>query len=579
MRGWGVTRFEVWAPAARRVELAAHGRHRRMQAVGGGRWALELPSAGPGTDYAFALDGGQPLPDPRSAWQPNGVHGASRVLDHGAFGWTDADWQGRELSGSLFYELHVGTFTPEGTFDAAADRLDHLLGLGVTTVQLLPVPAFDGRRGWGYDGVSLFAVHEPYGGPDGLKRFVDTCHASGLAVFGDVVYNHLGPSGNYLGRFGPYFTDAHQTPWGPAVNYDQPGSREVRRFVVDNALAWLRDYHLDGLRLDATHQIVDHSPVHVLAELGQRVEALSADLGRPLSVVAETGRYAPRLLAPRSEGGYGLDGVWHEDPHHAIHAALTGERDGYYADYGSLRDLAATMRGQYVVGDGDPGELPRERVSGVGGHRLVTFLQNHDQVGNRMAGERIGHLVSPGRARIAAALLLLGPFTPLLFQGEEWGASTPWQYFTDFDEPDLAEAVRAGRWAEFADFGWDPDQVPDPQSIETFRRSVLDWGEVAEAEHAEVLEWYRRLVQLRRDRAELRDGALDRVEAVRDEEAGWLNMRRGRVQVAVNLGERQQPVPLAGEAERVLLAWGESRLDRSSVELGPDSVAVVELSG
>ena len=453
-----------------------------MTARADGWWTAEAVSAAPGTDYAFRLDGGPPLPDPRSVWQPQGVHGPSRVLDHGAFPWTDGRWQQGPLPSAVLYELHVGTFTPEGTFEAAIARLDHLVDLGITHVELMPVAEFPGSRGWGYDGVDLYAPHHAYGGPEGLKRLVNACHAKGFAVLLDVVYNHLGPAGNYLERFGPYFTARHQTPWGPAVNLDGPGSDEVRRFFCDNALMWLRDYHLDGLRLDAVHALVDTSAVSFLEQLAAEVHALEAHLGRHLVLIAESDLNDPRVVRPPELGGYGLGAQWSDDFHHALHTVLTGERDGYYADFGSLADLAKALTGTFVY-DGRYSHFRGRRhgrpTAGLTGDHFLGYLQNHDQIGNRAQGERSSHLPNSGRLKIAAALVLTSPFIPLLFQGEEWGASTPFQYFTDHDDPELGRAVREGRRVEFAGFGWAPEAIPDPQDPATFARSKLDWQERA----------------------------------------------------------------------------------------------------
>jgi maltooligosyltrehalose trehalohydrolase len=531
--------IELWAPSASSVLLDALGTRTPMLPGDGGWWRAAAPLP-PGTDYGFLLDGSDDvLPDPRSPWQPSGVHGRSRTVDHGSFGWADAGWTPPPLRDAVVYELHVGTFTPEGTFDAAVDRLPHLVALGVTMVELLPVNAFPGRHGWGYDGVGLWAPHEPYGGPDGLKRLVDACHAAGLGVLLDVVYNHLGPSGNYLGRFGPYFTERYRTPWGPAVNYDDAGSDEVREFVIGNALMWVRDYHVDGLRLDAVHAIHDQSAVHLLEELTARV---------PAYVVAESDLNDPRVVTPRDRNGLGCDAQWSDDFHHALHAALTGERDGYYADFGPLACVAQALDGVFVYDGqhsayrgrrhGRPvGDLPRTAFFG--------YLQDHDQVGNRALGERSAHLLSPGLLKVAAALVLTAPFVPMLFMGEEWGASTPWQYFTDHDDPALADAVRKGRREEFRGFAW--DEVPDPQDPATFERSRLRWAEVAEPRHAELLDWHRRLIALRRE--VLTDSWL--AHTTIDEKARTLVVERGDVVVLANLSGEPRTFGVAGE---VLLA-------------------------
>jgi maltooligosyltrehalose trehalohydrolase len=462
--------FRVWAPRATKVEIAVDNTRTPMAPDTSGWWTADVPADGPATEYTFILDGGHPLPDPRSAWQPRGVHGPSRVVDHQAFAWTDARWQPGPLSSATVYELHVGTFTLAGTFEAAIERLDHLVALGITHVELMPVAEFPGGRGWGYDGVDLYAPHHGYGGPEGLKRLVDAAHRRGLAVILDVVYNHLGPAGNYLEHSGPYFTDRHRTPWGPAVNLDGPGSSEVRRFFCDNALMWLRDYYMDGLRLDAVHALIDTSAVHFLEQLAAEVQALAAQLGRHLVLIAESDLNDPRLVRPPEVGGYGVAAQWSDDFHHALHAVLTGERAGYYEDFGTLADLAQALTCAFVY-DGRYSRFRDRRhgrpATGLSGHRFFGYLQNHDQIGNRAKGERSSHLISPGRLKIAAGLVLTSPFVPLLFQGEEWGASTPFQYFTDHEDPELGRAVSEGRRSEFSAFAWSAEEVPDPQDPAT----------------------------------------------------------------------------------------------------------------
>ena len=473
-----MTEYAVWAPRPSRVELALDARDVPMSRDAHGWWRAEHEVV-PGTRYGFRLDGGNPLPDPRSRRQPDGVEAVSAVYDDSSFRWTDAGWAGFTLDGNVLYELHIGTFSPAGTFDGAIERLDHLVALGVDAIEVMPVAAASGAHGWGYDGVDLFAVHEPYGGPDGLKRFVDAAHAAGLAVIIDVVYNHLGPIGNHLAAFGPYFTDRYETPWGDAVNYDGDGSEEVRRFVLDNVELWLRRFHADGLRLDAIHAIVDHSSKHIVTEIVDRVRALEHELGRSLVVIAESEGACADLVQPPPRG-HGLDAVWFDDWHHALHALLTGERAGYYADFGTVDDLARALAGRTPPG------------------RFVIAAQNHDQVGNRARGERLSMLVGDPELRLVASLLLTTPFVPMLFQGEEWGASTPFLYFSDHADPAIAKAVRDGRRAEFAEFGWAPEDVPDPQAPSSFERSVLDWDELDKDHHASLLRWYRQLIAFRR---------------------------------------------------------------------------------
>lgn len=574
--------FSVWVPAGQRVELVLGQRRLAMHPGAGGWWRRRVDDAGPGTRYAFSVDGRPPRPDPRSACQPDGVHGPSAVVDHRAFDWHDTGWRGAPLPGAVLYELHVGTFTPEGTFDAAIERLDHLAGLGVDAIELLPVAEFPGVRGWGYDGVDLYAPHHAYGGPEGLKRLVDGCHQRGISVIMDVVYNHLGPAGNYLAEFGPYFSQRHQTNWGAAVNLDGPGSDQVRRFIVDNAVMWLRDYHCDGLRLDAVHALVDDSAVHLLEQLATEIAALAAHLRRTLFLIAESDLNDPKFVRSRDAGGYGLDAAWADEWHHALHAVLTGDRSGYYEDFGPLELLAKALRQGWVYdGTWSP---HRRRVhgrspAGLSGQQFVVCTQNHDQIGNRAVGDRLATLTSPGRLRIAAALLLAGPFVPLLFQGEEWGATSPFQYFTDHEDPKLGQAVSDGRRREFAAFGWDPAQVPDPQDPATFTRSKLDWTEAGQPPHAALLSWYRRLIKLRKQIPALTDGRLDRVSVDWvdwDGDHAGLMLRRAPVTVVTNLGSADWVVPL-GSAAR-LLAVSDPGITHSdgTLLLPPDTVGIVE---
>jgi malto-oligosyltrehalose trehalohydrolase len=582
-----MTVFSVWAPDAERVEVEVCGQARAMSPVDGrpGWWAAEA-DAPAGTDYAFRLDGGEPLADPRSPRQPYGPDGASRTYDHSAFAWTDGVWPGVPLSGAVIYELHIGTFTPEGTLDAAIGRLDHLVSLGVTVVELMPVAAIPGQHGWGYDGIGLWAVYEPYGGPDALKRFVAACHDRGLGVFLDVVYNHVGP-GNKLASFGPYFTDVYSTPWGPAVNLDQAWSDEVRSFIVGNALMWLRDYHIDGLRLDAVHAFQDHRAVHLLEELAVAVDGLSAATGRSLVLVAESDMNNPRLITPRAAGGYGLTGQWSDDFHHAVHALVTGERQGYYGDFGAISGLAKVLARAYFH-DGTWSSF-RRRTHGrpvdpltMPGYRFVVFAQDHDQVGNRAIGDRLpatlaGHPHRDGLLRIAAGLVLTSAFTPMLFMGEEWGADTPWQFFTDHTDPFFAEAVSDGRRSEFAGHGWGFAEVPDPQDPATFLRSKLDWSQPSREPYAAMLGWYRSLLALRRSRPELADPRLDQVRVCYDEAARWLVVPRGALRIAANFGDSavelpfSAPVLVLGSAPAVEVRAG-------SVILPAASFAIVETS-
>jgi maltooligosyltrehalose trehalohydrolase len=572
--------FRLWAPNANQVELKIGSDFFGMTRGDGNWWRTEIPLAKTGIDYAFVLDGGEPVPDPRSLWQPNGIHGPSRTVDHGAFSWTDKRWQAKPLSSAIFYELHIGTFTPQGTFMAAIDQLDYLVDLGVTHIELMPVAEFSGTHGWGYDGVDLYAPHHAYGEPDDLKRLVDATHARGLAVILDVVYNHVGPAGNYLARFAPYFTQRYATPWGQALNFDGAGSDEVRQFFCDNALMWLRDYHFDGLRIDAVHAILDTSAIHFLEQLACEVGELQAQTGRHLALIAESDLNDPRIIRPREIGGYGMHAQWSDDFHHALHCVLTGERAGYYRDFGSLADLAKALQRVFVY-DGRYSAFRRRRhgrpPSGLSGHSFLGYLQTHDQIGNRAKGERSSHLMSAGRLKIAAALVLTAPFIPTLFQGEEWGATSPFLYFTDHDDPELARNVTEGRRREFAAFGWNPEEIPDPQAVETFERSKLKWSEHEAEPHAGLLAWHRRLIELRREIPALSDGRLDRVGVNFDEEGKWLVVRRGPVAVACNLNQmtRQVPVPAKPGSRLLLASQNEVRLFQDTVELPSDSIAIL----
>ena len=574
-----MTLFDVWAPD-KSVRLRFAGTDREMERRDDGWWQLDVPQARPGDDYAFLIDDHDgPLPDPRSLWQPEGVHGPSRLYDHSAFTWSDGAWTGRALPGSVLYELHVGTFTPEGTFDAAADRLDHLVDLGVDLVELLPVNAFNGDYNWGYDGVCWYAPHEIYGGPDGLKRFVDACHARGIGVVLDGVYNHFGPSGAFAPMFAPYLSEARSNPWGASINLDGPHSGEVRRYIIDSVLMWLRDYHIDGLRLDAVHALADHTAVHLLEELAVEVEVLSTHLGRPLSLIAESDLNDAKLITPREASGYGLDAQWDDDVHHALHTLLTGERQGYYADFGSLECLETVLTGAFF--HAGTWSSFRQRVHGrpidrrtTQGHRFVAYLQNHDQIGNRAIGDRLAASLSPGLLRIGATLLFTSPFTPMLFMGEEWASTAPWQFFTSHPEPELAAAVATGRRREFASHGWAEQDVPDPQDPATFERSKLDWAERDKPGHADMLDLYRRLIALRRSRPDLSDPRLDKVQVWHGNE--YLVMRRGRCAVAVNLARTPQTVSLRAVPRDVLLATEPGiGLQRDRVEMPPESAVVL----
>lgn len=529
------TRFAVWAPNATRVELrvrtgAAAGDY-PLARDARGVYVATIPGARAGDDYAYRLDGGDERADPVSRWQPHGVHGASRVVDPDSFHWSDKGWAGIEMADFVIYELHVGTFTPEGTFDAIIPRLQSLAELGVTAIELMPVAQFPGARNWGYDGVSLYAPQNSYGGPDALKRLVNAAHAAGVAVVLDVVYNHVGPEGNYLAEFGPYFTDTYRTPWGRAMNYDGPESDKVRAFVIENGCYWIRELHIDALRLDAIHGIFDARANHILADLTARVHETAAQLGRRVQVIAESDLNDPRLLRSVTHGGFGLDAQWSDDFHHAVHVALTGERAGYYQGFAEYCDgpIAAVMHAlsRRFVFEGQYATHRKRRhgapASDVSADHFVIFIQNHDQVGNRAAGERLDALVSPAARRLATALLLLAPYVPLIFMGEEYGELAPFLYFVSHSDPDLIDSVRKGRRAEFESFGWASD-TPDPQATETFERSRIHFDLACDGEHAKLRAMYRELLGVRRDEPALRPGAA-RITARSDAQARWVSMR------------------------------------------------------
>lgn len=563
------TRFRVWAPEARKVEvvvLTPTGPQRHALSVEpDGYFAAHLVGIGPGTRYAYSLDGGDMRPDPASRAQPEGVHGPSMVVNPSAFTWSDTAWAGVAPEDLVIYELHIGTATDEGTFDALIPRLAALRALGVTTIELLPIADFPGSRNWGYDGVCLFAPARAYGGAEGLRRLVDAAHAQGLAVILDVVYNHLGPDGNYLWSYTrDYFTNRHHTPWGDGLNFDGPRSRPVRDFFIANALHWAHEYHFDGLRLDATHAIIDDSPTHLLAELAATVRA-SLSPGRHFVLIAEHGVNDPAVVRPPTAGGWGLDGIWADDFHHEVRVALTGEHESYFAAYtGSAADLARTIsQGWFYVGQparnsGAPRGAPAEDIPA---HSFVYCIQNHDQVGNRAFGERLNHAVSPAAYRAASALLLLCPETPMLWMGQEWAASTPFLFFTDH-RSELGRLVSEGRRKEFAHFAlFSAADVPDPQDPETFARSRLRWEEREREPHRGVLRLYSDLLALRWAHPALRERSRESYAATHVGDAAVVLRRQGPSGEAlllavaldggatIRLGEGKWRVLLDSEAE------------------------------
>jgi maltooligosyltrehalose trehalohydrolase len=528
LAGGGV-QFRVWAPDVNALALEVNPgrRHYEMQRDGE-HFEAVIPDAAPGDTYCFVFDDGRTRPDPVSRSQPHGVHGPSQIVDPGAFVWSDGDWKGIAIEDYIFYELHTGTFTPEGTFAGIISKLDYLRELGITAIELMPVVEFPGSRNWGYDGVDLYAPHSAYGGPEELKRLVNACHQAGLAVVLDAVYNHVGPEGNYLSDFGPYFTDRYRTPWGPAMNYDGPGSDGVRRFAIENALYWLTEYHIDGLRLDAIHGIFDSSVFHILAELRDRFKDQAAHLGRRAWILAESDLNDVRVLNPREIGGLGLDAQWHDEFHHALYGYLTGANRAYLAGFDRLRHVHKAITEGFVH-DGNYSAFRRRRFGSSSrdqpGQRFVAFLQNHDQVANTSQGSRLSRLVSLEQYKVAVSLLLCSPALPLLFMGEEFAETAPFQFFTSYGDPALARAVTEGRWRELDELARAGD-FADPQALETFERSRISWSLIDDPEHHSMLRLYCELIALRKRWPCLGNGRKDLTRVDFDEQGRWLRMDR-----------------------------------------------------
>ena len=597
-RSDGAYEFLLWAPVAQSVKLHLldSGRFVAMEPREHGYHYAAVEGLRAGVRYMFQLNGERELPDPASRFQPEGVHGPSQLVDTAAFRWMDGGWKGHQFESSIFYELHVGTYTAEGTFDALIPRLPELRDLGVTTIELMPVAQFPGGRNWGYDGVYPFAPQNTYGGPEALQRFVNAAHENQLAVALDVVYNHLGPEGNYLSAYGPYFTDRYHTPWGQAINFDSAGSNEVRRFFIENALYWLEEFHFDTLRLDAIHGIFDFGAQHFLAELKQAVAGLSERLGRELHLVAESDLNDSRILHEPERGGYGLDAQWSDDFHHSLHSLLTKESRGYYGDFGSIEHLAATMRSGWYY-DGRHSVYRNRRhgnsAAGIPASRFVVCSQNHDQVGNRAAGDRLSTLVNFEAQKLAAGITLLSPGTPLLFMGEEYGETAPFQYFTSHGDPGLVEAVRRGRREEFAAFGWHGG-IPDPQDEKTFLRSRLNHSLRLREPHKTMWELFRQLIQVRNGHKlgfpgqwkirELEDCALVSVHRGGGKELAVL-CNFGTSSIELNLPELQgEWTPVMHSADARWLGPGQKFASRvelaasTTVRLSPQSFLAMERS-
>jgi maltooligosyltrehalose trehalohydrolase len=567
----GRCQFRVWAPFIDHVELhIVAPDDRRVSLTKNARGYHEaMVDAGADTRYLFIVNGRE-RPDPASRLQPEGVHGPSEVVSRD-FEWHDAEWRGVPLEDYVIYELHVGTFTQEGTFDAVIPHLDELKDLGITAIELMPVGQFPGSRNWGYDGVYIGAAQQSYGGPFALKRLVDACHQRGLALLLDVVYNHLGPEGNYLSEYAPYFTDRYRTPWGLALNFDGPHSDDVRWFFIHNALQWIDEFHIDGLRVDAVHAIADRSAEPFLQDLTSAVRERAEALGRHIYTFAESNLNDPRVITPANDHGLGFDSQWSDDLHHALHTLLTGEQDGYYAGYGRTSDLARTLTSGYLyTGQHSPyygrkyGLAPKTRD----GKQFVVFAQNHDQTGNRMMGERLSTIVSPAKLRLAAAAVILSPFIPMLFMGEEYGETAPFQYFTSHDDADLIEAVRKGRLEEFDDFEW-KGEPPDPHDEGTFQRSKL-----SRIELEGLRDLYRDLLRLRREIPALRSLDLDAVETHADDERRTLLVKRGDTLLVLNFNDIAQTVELPFDGRWTVMIETGGRVEGGSVVVGEESFAL-----
>jgi maltooligosyltrehalose trehalohydrolase len=587
----GSVTFRVWAPRCRSVEAVIEGRP--TQALWRGEddvYSLTLPRLGAGTRYQYRLNGERYRPDPVSRWQPEGVHGPSVVVDPTAFSWSDADFPGHDRADLVFYELHVGTFTAAGTFEAIIPYLESLADLGVTAIELMPVAEFPGSRNWGYDGVHLFAPQSTYGGPRGLRRLVDACHGRGLGVVLDMVYNHLGPEGNYLAEFGPYYTERYKTPWGQALNFDGPDSAPVRRHFVENARYWVREFHIDGLRLDAIHSIFDSSSLHILTEIAEATRAESARLGRPVHLIAESHDNDRKIVLPSDQGGLGLDAVWADDFHHAVHAHLTGERGGYYGDFGDPRQLARALAEGFAVQGEHSAYFGRPRgtpSADLPGDHFVICIQNHDQVGNRAQGDRLTAILPFEAVKLAAGLMFAAPAVPQLFMGEEYGETAPFQFFTSFLDRELAAAVRRGRTAEFSRFAWQ-GAVPDPGDPATFVRSRLNLSLATAPRHRALREYYRAWLALRRAHPALGAANKQLTQAGLEPNNTVLSVTRSApsgetIHVAANLTAERQPWAPA-PSWRLLLDSADTRFagasppGRAPTHLGAFQVLVYELA-
>ena len=548
----------VWAPLAKEVGLVVNNDTIGLEKQQYGYWKTVTDKLRPGDRYQFSLDKNKALPDPASLWQPDGVHGQSMAFDVKNYHWNDASWKNIPLGNYIIYELHTGTFSAKHNFEGIAEKLDYLKDLGVTAIEIMPVGQFPGTRNWGYDGVYPFAVQQSYGGPPGLQKLVDVCHTKGLAVILDVIYNHLGPEGNYSGEFGPYFTDKYKTPWGKAMNYDDAWCDGVRDYVIENALMWFRDFHIDALRMDAVHAIRDAGPVHLVKAIKQKVDELSAALGKPCYLIAELDLNDPVFINPLSKNGYGADAQWIDEFHHALRVTAGQPQEGYYADFNGIADLAKSYRDAYVY-DGQF-SMHRKKFFGTKtdnpGNQFIVFSQNHDQIGNRMLGERTSTLLSFEMCKLMAAAVLFAPFLPMLFMGEEWAESNPFLFFVDHTDEELAKLVAKGRKEEFSSFKWQADP-PDPRLEDTFNRSLLQWNLLNEPQHQSMWRYYKKLIELRKTVAPLKSTERrDTNVEVNVENKTLILKRTAGDQLAIcvmNFSDRQQTVNIHNSALHVVL--------------------------
>ncbi|PJJ84511.1 malto-oligosyltrehalose trehalohydrolase [Mucilaginibacter auburnensis] len=584
-----LARIELWAPFAKEVEVSFDNKTFALNKADRGYWELTTAKLKPGMRYGFAIDGKAPLPDPASLFQPDSVHGQSAATPLHNFKWTDQSWRNPDLGNYIIYELHTGTFTPEGNFTAIEEKLDYLVELGVIAIEIMPVAQFAGERNWGYDGVFPFAVQNSYGGPDGLQKLVDACHAKGLAVILDVVYNHMGPEGNYLGQYGPYFTEKYNTPWGGAINFDDAWCDGVRKYFIENVLMWFRDFHIDALRMDAVHAIKDFSPKHILQEMKEYVEQLKQVTGREHYLIIECDLNDTRYIKTTAEGGFGMDAQWTDEFHHALRVAAGQKRDGYYADFNGLEDMAKAYADAYVY-DGQYSEERHKtfgvKATGLDGKQFVVFSQNHDHIGNRMLGERTSTLLSFEMQKLLVAAVMVSPYLPLLFMGEEYGEPNPFQYFVSHTDPELVEAVRKGRREEFKNFQSE-GEAPDPQAIDTFERSKLQWELLKEQHHQVLFSYYKALIHLRKTHAVLKTTTRDTLQTTLKAEQHVLIVKRWTAEQEVvcllNFSEQRQSVDVSGNWTKIFdsasTQWGGPAdapqvVNSNSITLQPQSATI-----